>query len=293
MLYSMTGYGAAEGKIKELSYRIDLRSLNSKGLDLNIKLPEQLKSYESQVRNQLKVLVRGKIDLQISVNDTAGSLAHGNLNLPLLNKYYQQLLLFSNENGIEIKNLTSALLRLPGILDDSVQEIDENVVKSFLQLQIGEAIAHLNGYRQSEGESIFNDLKEKLLSIRKNLSDIPQYESERVLKIRERFEEQLRSLEKDYSVDSGRLETELIFYIEKLDINEEKVRLSTHLDYFEEIISDRSQIEKGKKLNFIAQEMLREVNTIGSKANHAEIQKLVVLMKDNIEKIKEQTNNTL
>ncbi|MCO5248347.1 MAG: YicC family protein [Chitinophagales bacterium] len=293
MVYSMTGYGTAEAKMDEVMYNIDIRSLNSKGLDLNIKLPEQLKSYESFVRNTLKSLKRGKIDLQISTHTIGVQKTVGNLNLSLMNKYYKQLLVFSQENGVDIHKMIGNLLRMPGILDDSITSIDEEEVLNFLNNTLNIAIENLVTHRKLEGESQFTDVQEKLLSIRESLSKISPYEKERIDKIRERFDEQLKNITEEYPVDSGRLEIELIFYIERLDINEEKVRLATHLDYFEDILKDKTTNEKGKKLNFVAQEMLREVNTIGSKANHVEIQKLVVLMKDDIEKIKEQTNNIL
>lgn len=294
MIYSMTGFGAAEGRMGNTLYKVELRSLNSKGLDVNIKLPNHLKFHEGVLRTLLNELTRGKVDVQVLEEKTPDpNETSGILNIPLMHQYYRQLKQFTEEAGIDPPDILRAILSLPNVVMENVQAQDQEKIAEILSETILSAIKNLNEFRKTEGLSQYLDLENKLNSIQECISQIAIYEPERISKIRERYEKELKNLSIEVSADSGRLEMEMIFYIEKLDINEEKVRLAAHINYFREIIQDKSLRDKGKKLGFLSQEMGREVNTIGSKANHAELQKLVVLMKDDIEKIKEQVNNIL
>lgn len=293
MLYSMTGYGAAEAQVDETIYKVELRSLNSKVLDLNIKMPLHLKSYEGGLRTLLAELLRGKVDVIISEEKNLSEKSSSRLNVPLMHHYHQQIQQFMVESGIENQNVLQAILGLPNVIEEDTGDLDIEKIKSALAQALVEAMRKLTDFRKTEGVSQLEDLKNRLQDIEQSISEIQKYEPERIERVKQRIEQELKNLPSDIQVDAGRLEAELIFYIERLDINEEKVRLKAHIEHFREVMLDESQIEKGKKLTFITQEMGREVNTIGSKANHAEIQKLVVLMKDSIEKIKEQSYNIL
>ncbi len=294
MIYSMTGFGAAEGKMSNSLYKVELRSLNSKGLDISFKMSNHLKSLEGILRPVLNSLIRGKVDVQIVEERSADQVdTSGVLNIPLMHRYHEQLKSFVQDAGIENADLLRAILTLPNVVAESNAETDQEELAGVLAVAVQKAIDKLYEFRASEGLSQKQDLEDKLTNIQNCIAQIAVYEPERILKIRERYQKELKNLSIEVAADSGRLEMEMIFYIEKLDINEEKVRLSAHINYFREIIDDNSLREKGKKLGFIAQEMGREVNTIGSKANHAEIQKMVVQMKDDLEKIKEQVNNIL
>lgn len=294
MIYSMTGFGAAEGRVGNTLYKIELRSLNSKGLDVNLKLPSHLKFHEGVLRVLINDLIRGKVDVQIlEEKNTDPDETSGVLNISLMHQYHRQLKQFTDEAGIETPDILRAILSLPNVVVENVQTQDQEKIAEILSETMVSAIKTLNEFRKTEGISQYQDLEDKLNSIQNSISQIAVHEPERISKIRERYEKELKNLSTEVSADSGRLEMEMIFYIEKLDINEEKVRLAAHINYFREIIQDTSSKDKGKKLGFLSQEMGREVNTIGSKANHAEMQKLVVLMKDDIEKIKEQVNNIL
>ncbi|MCO5233029.1 MAG: YicC family protein [Chitinophagales bacterium] len=294
MVYSMTGFGAATSKHENLFYKIEIRSLNSKSLDINIKLPSELKFLEAELRNLLSTLIRGKIDVLIQIEENIFSNEANHLiNTPLLLHYYNELNLFIKENKIDNLQLLNTVLGFPHVILDNITHQDQKAIVNALSEAIKEAIHLLSEHRKTEGISQYQDLKIKLKSIETSLAQIAIFEPLRIAKIRERYESELKNLIQESEANPGRLEMELIFYIEKLDINEEKVRLNTHIEYFREILNDVSSIEKGKKLGFLAQEMGREINTIGSKANDSDIQKQVILMKDDLEKIKEQVNNIL
>ena len=291
----MTGFGSGEYRLNNTLYKIELRSLNSKSLDVNLKSPNSLKSFESLLRNQMNELVRGKIDLQINeeINNEIEENKSSILNISLMHQYHQQIKQFVEEAKIEGSDVLRAVMQLPNIIKDTNVSNDAEDILLALTNALKNAKLQLEEFRLKEGLSLEKDITENLDNISLYLSHISEHEPNRITRIREKFDKEFQNLKKEYDVDSGRLEMEMIFYIEKLDINEEKVRLSTHIDYFKEIISDTSTIEKGKKLGFLSQEIGREINTIGSKANHAEIQKSVVLMKNELEKIKEQVNNVL
>lgn len=290
MIYSMTGFGTAEKQINGVICRAELRSVNSKGLDINLKIPPVLKPLEYAVRKMLQNIHRGKAECTIYVDGVNSAAA--SVNKTLLQSYIQDIKLVAANSQVTTESLLNGILLLPGVIVDHPQQenlIQESEIEALIQM----VLRQFNEYRLAEGEQLMNDLLGRIFSIRKYLDSILPYEEERIHKIKERIVRELGSVAAELQADTSRLEMELIFYIEKLDINEEKVRLIAHCDYFEKIMNDESESEKGKKLGFLAQEMGREVNTIGSKANHSYIQHQVVLMKEEIEKIKEQVNNIL
>jgi uncharacterized protein (TIGR00255 family) len=295
MIFSMTGYGSGEYRLNNSLYKIELRSLNSKSLDINFKAPNSLKPLENQLRNQLNELIRGKVDVQINEennNETEETKASV-LNIPLMHQYHEQLKKFTEAAKIDGADLLRSILTLPNVIKDTNEANDMEAISLELSTALKNAILQLKEFQIKEGLSLEKDIVENLENISLSLKQITEHEPNRITRIKEKFDKEIQQLKNEYDVNSGRLEMEMIFYIEKLDINEEKVRLASHIEYFKEILADNSTIEKGKKLGFLSQEIGREINTIGSKANHAEIQKSVILMKNELEKIKEQINNVL
>lgn len=287
MLQSMTGFGKATGTYKGKKIVVELRALNSKSFDLYLKLPSLFKEKEIDVRKILgNNLDRGKIEAVISIENT-GDNSDYVINKSLATKYYNELKDFSDSVGANVENLMSSIVRLPDVLVSQDEELTDEQW-SFLEKCLLEAITNLKEFRLQEGASLQSDFENRIGEIDRLLKEVPKYESVRIENIRERMR---KGLEEAKNVDENRFEQELIFYIEKLDVSEEKVRLENHLNYFKETIETGGVI--GKKLGFISQEIGREINTLGSKAQHAELQKLVVNMKDNLEKIKEQVLNTL
>jgi uncharacterized protein (TIGR00255 family) len=291
MIKSMTGYGKAIAETPNKKITIEIKSLNSKQLDLNIKLPWLYKEKEPEIRNLIsQKLDRGKIDLTIyfDMHDEEVTTA---INKAAVKSYYRQFEDIASELKINLDDqIFSAIMKLPDTLKTDKLEIPEEEWQ-LAKNRITESINMLDQYRIEEGNSIAADLKKCIGNILSMLQTVGTFEQGRILKVRERL---LTLLEENVgrdNVDKNRFEQELIFYLEKFDINEEKVRLKTHCDYFLETIATPSP--NGKILNFITQEIGREINTIGSKANDASIQKLVVMMKDDLEKIKEQTMNIL
>ena len=289
----MTGFGAGERESKGVLYRTELRALNSKGLDINVKLSSNLKSFEPVLRKYLGTLSRGKIDLIVSEERNQGVLTQTSLNLPLMHAYCAQLKAFAEQEGLRQDDMLRSVLALPDVVIDHSEGADAEAIQSALEEAIQDAIAALNEFRRQEGTALESDVRQRIDFLRQHLTEMEPWESERTERIREKLSKELKLLAQEVQADPGRLEMEMIFYIEKLDISEEKVRLQAHCDYFVSVLEEPDFHEKGKKLGFIAQKMGREVNTIGSKANHSGIQKIVVLMKDEIEKIKEQVNNIL
>lgn len=288
----MTGYGASEVIIRNSTFRIDIKSLNSKGLEINFKLPGFLSEHDWALRKELSTaLVRGKADIKI-YEDKRDASQISVLNFKLLQTYFDQLNDFSNKNNLSTAQILPSLLSMPHIYN--VEEVlsDENEIAR-ISLGIKEAIEQLNVFRLQEGEMLESELRTRIASVFEGLAQLQPLEEGRIIRIRSKLISELEQLQKSLNVDRDRLEQEMIYHIEKLDITEEKVRLKAHCEYFLQILNDSSTIEKGKKLGFITQEMGRETNTIGSKANDAEIQRIVVLMKEEIEKIKEQVNNVL
>jgi uncharacterized protein (TIGR00255 family) len=291
MIKSMTGYGKAIAETAKKKITIEIKSLNSKQLDLNIKLPWLYKEKEPEIRNLVsQKLDRGKIDLNIFC-DMLDEEVSTVINKSVVKSYYEQFKEIAAELRINLDDqIFTAIMKLPDTLKTDKQEIPEEewlLVKS----KITESIYMLDQYRVEEGNSIMTDLNKCIGKILSMLANIETFEHGRIVKIREKLLNLLEENLGSDKVDKNRFEQELIFFLEKYDINEEKVRLRTHCDYFLETIHTPSP--NGKILNFIAQEIGREINTIGSKANDASIQKLVVMMKDDLEKIKEQTMNIL
>jgi uncharacterized protein (TIGR00255 family) len=291
MIKSMTGYGKAIAETPQKKITIEIKSLNSKQLDLNIKLPWLYKEKEPEIRNLVsQKLDRGKIDLTIYF-DLLDEDAATIINKGAVKSYYQQFVELAGELNIKPDDqIFSLIMKLPDTLKTDRMEIPEEEWL-IARNKIAEAIEMLDQFRAEEGNSIMADLKRCIGNIRSFLDSIKDFEQARITRIRERLSALLGEYVGKENVDNNRFEQELIFYLEKLDINEEKVRLRTHCDYFIETLETPSP--NGKILNFIAQEIGREINTIGSKANDASIQKLVVMMKDDLEKIKEQTMNIL
>jgi len=287
----MTGYGKAIAETPQKKITIEIKSLNSKQMDLNAKLPWLYKEKEPEIRNMIsQMLGRGKIELTIffDVLEDEG--------IPVINKsivknYYNQLKEIAGELNISIDNqILPTIMRLPDSLKTERPELPETEWE-LLRTQIMESLNLLDEYRKEEGKSIEKDLKKCINRILGSLSSIETFEPGRIEKVREKLFSLLKENNGTENLDKNRFEQELIFFLEKFDINEEKVRLKKHCEYFLETIE--TEAPNGKILSFIAQEIGREINTIGSKANDASIQKLVVMMKDELEKIKEQTNNIL
>lgn len=285
----MTGFGRAERSNELRKISVEIKSLNSKQLDLNIRIPFIYRAYEAQIRSKVaSCVMRGKVDFAISYQNIALSEA-GTVNRDLFKNYYNELCGLLNEVGRSSahEHLLAAVLKMPDVVSPQVAEVDK-AEWNLLDQAIDEALATYDNFRNSEGEVLIADLLQRIDIIAEFKDQVPQFEAERIETVRARMVENLEKLKVE--VDSNRLEQEIVFYIEKLDITEEKVRLQRHLDYFKEIAM---QPEAGRKLGFITQEIGREINTMGSKANHAQIQRLVVGMKDELEKIKEQLLNIL
>lgn len=287
----MTGYGKSIAETPQKKITIEIKSLNSKQLDVNFKLPWLLKEKEPEIKSIIsQKLDRGKIDLTIYLD------ALDDEYIPVINKsivknYYNQLKEISGELHLDLKeDILSAIIRLPETLKTDKPELGEEEW-DFFRRQLLEAINMLDLYRIEEGNALEKDLRNNLGRIISSLESIEPFEEGRIKKVREKLLSILNENANSENIDKDRFEQELIFYLEKFDINEEKVRLRKHCDYF--IESLKTPPPNGKILNFITQEMGREINTIGSKANDASIQKLVVMMKDDLEKIKEQTLNVL
>ncbi|MCE3228259.1 MAG: YicC-like protein [Bacteroidetes bacterium] len=289
MIRSMTGFGKASVEIENKTVSIEIRSLNSKGADVSLRMSSSLRNYELELRNEIaRRLERGKIELSIFIESKEAE-APVEINSTLAKSYYTQLKKLSGELGEQLQDPLSQILKFPDVMKTERKEMDENEWKQ-IKKAVDSAMNDLDKFRLKEGESLRIDFEERLGKIATYLEEVKKLDVNRVGIIKARIKNNIEEILGKDKYDINRLEQELIYYIEKLDLNEEKVRLKTHLDYF---ISTMVEISAGRKLNFIGQEIGREINTIGSKANDAGIQKLVVLMKDELEKIKEQTNNVL
>lgn len=292
MILSMTGFGKAVKVINNKKITAEVKSLNSKQLDLSVRVPQLYRDLELDMRNAVAhKLNRGKVDLYVYCEPIDGTTSV-NINLSVLQQYKLQLEHVSSELGIpQPEDWYATLLRLPDALKSDVNESETTEEEqTYVKEVVNEAIDGLVAFRVQEGARLELFFKEKIEAIQQLLDSVSPYEQSRVEKIKNRIYESLQKLE-GVAVDNNRFEQELIFYIEKLDITEEKIRLQNHLNYFLATLSDGSS--QGKKLGFISQEMGREINTMGSKANQAELQKLVVEMKDHLEQIKEQVLNVL
>jgi uncharacterized protein (TIGR00255 family) len=291
MIKSMTGYGKSVAEIPQKKITVEIKSLNSKQFDLNTRLPWLYKEKEAEIRNIIsRKLDRGKIDLNISF-DIMDTEIIPVINRTVVKNYFNQIKEISAELGIgSDEELLSTILKLPDALKTEKQELSEDEW-ILVSEKLNESMDQLDAYRIEEGRTLEADLTGCIGRILSFLEEIKKFEGERIIRIREKLKASLNEYFGKENVDMNRFEQELIFYLEKIDFNEEKVRLKKHCEYFMEKIA--SPPPNGKILSFIAQEIGREINTIGSKANDASIQKMVVMMKDDLEKIKEQTLNIL
>ena len=288
MLLSMTGFGKSNGVFESKKVSVEIRSLNSKGLDLSLKIASPYRDLETDIRKMLSEnLDRGKVDIGIFIESTNES--HNNIiNNEVATKYYSAIKKLNESWGEAPQDYLSIVLRLPEVLNTQTAELTEEEKKWILNL-VNETCGKLNDFRAQEGAALKKEFELRIGEIRSLLSQIEAFEDIRIQQIKERILKGLKELEHPV-LDQNRLEQEMIFYLEKLDVSEEKMRLTNHLNYFIETMSSPLS---GKKLGFIAQELGREINTLGSKSNHGDMQRLVVEMKDNLEKIKEQVLNTL
>lgn len=292
MVLSMTGYGKGIVQTENITVVAELKSLNGKSTDIRCRLPLAYKEQEIQLRNLiLEKAHRGKMDYSISIESEQGTEEYS-INKGLFKKYYKQIEQIQRETGIGgDEDLIGAILRMPEVVSTTYTEVDEEEFKAVRQAT-EKAIVELNKFRAEEGVSLYEDLNVRCNNIKDLLNEVEKYEQPRIDRIKERMNRQLEEKIAHDQIDKNRFEQEIIYYIEKLDINEEKVRLSQHCKYFGEILSSDT-LQVGKKLGFVAQEMGREINTLGSKAQDKDLQKIVVNMKDQLEKIKEQLFNVV
>ncbi len=287
----MTGFGRAEQTVGEKTFLVEVKSLNGKQFELQLKLPPLFKPYEFEIRNIIQEnLIRGTIDCYVNIkqNGTAKPVV---INTDLIKSYYSQLKTLSDELGIDTNAVLSSLLRLPEVVTPSTDVLNENDFAAFSEVLIT-AIKELNNHRVEEGKSLEKDLLLRIANIKKEEENILQFIPARHQKIRAEINTLLEENVGKENIDNNRMEQELIYYMEKIDIHEEQIRLRQHCEYFAEIM-DNNEDGKGKKLSFLLQEIGREINTTGSKAYDAAIQKAVVNMKDELEKAKEQILNVL
>lgn len=281
----MTGYGKTVLQLASKKITIELKSLNSKNLDLNVRIPSYYREKELDIRKKLAaVLDRGKIDFSIYIEENAGE-GSAKINEAVIKEYINQLKKVVDGDETELLKMA---IRLPDALKTEREELDENEWNEIVN-GIDEAVEKINIYRSDEGTVLWDDFVLRISNIERLLDEVIEIDPERMILVKEKLMKGVAELEA--KVDENRFEQELIYYIEKLDITEEKVRLKNHLDYFKKELN--TTVSNGKKLAFITQEIGREINTIGSKSNYAAMQKLVVQMKDELEKIKEQSLNVL
>jgi len=291
MLLSMTGYGRATHTFKDKTLTIEMRSLNSKLTDVRFKIPQNYREKEADMRRLLiQKLERGKIDVTIEVQSMQGDDEY-NLNVPLFKKYYRELASLANELDIPEGDIIQSILRLPNIVAATEEGVDEEEWQAILTA-LDKATKQFMQFREKEGAAMEKDLQMRIDNISAALSKLDPFEKERVDKLRQRLHQNLEEYLGKDNIDENRFEQEILFYLEKIDITEEKVRLEQHCKYFLEVLA-KPRTLKGRKLNFISQEMGREINTMGAKAYSSEIQRLVVAMKDELEKIKEQIANSV
>ncbi|MFM2157053.1 MAG: hypothetical protein RL516_1802 [Bacteroidota bacterium] len=286
----MTGYGSAKGTVGTQAVTVEIRSLNSKFLELNVRLPLQFRDKELEIRADVgKLLERGKADLNVSIDNNELA-KRSTVNKEIFLAYYEDLKSLATETGMSDDNMLDAILKLPAVLNSEKSEMDEAQWKQLKGL-IQSAVEQFNLFRSNEGNVLEQDVTQRLNAIENSIPQLENYEQARIESIRTRLHKSVNELKDQLNIDTNRFEQELIYYIEKLDISEEKVRLKSHCDYF--IQTMNSKEANGKKLGFITQEIGREINTIGSKANDANMQRIVVEMKDELEKLKEQLANVL
>lgn len=285
MIQSMTGFGKSVLQLPSKKITVEIKSLNSKNLDLNARIPSQYREKELQLRNKIsRELIRGKVDFSVYVEVT-GEETSSAVNSAAVKKYMSQLRDIYPASDVDLLQMA---VRMPDAFKTEREEIDEDEFRSIEQA-VDEALREINDFRSAEGKALEDELEQRARNIQELLKQVIDMDPERIAGVRERLQKGVAELKEN--VDQNRFEQELIFYIEKFDITEEKVRLENHMDYFLKTL--KSADSNGKKLGFISQEMGREINTIGSKSNYAPMQQLVVQMKDELEKIKEQLLNVL
>jgi uncharacterized protein (TIGR00255 family) len=291
MIKSMTGFGKAEFEVNNKKFTIEIKSLNSKQVDINTRIPAIYREKDIEIRKELSdKLERGKIDFNIYV-ESLGDESNSKINEPILKSYFKQLSKISADLNLATDHSTlQAALRLPDVVKTEYQTLDEEEWEIIIK-NIRKAIADIDKFRVQEGDALKIDILKSIDLIQSLLVQIEPFEGLRIESLRTRLTENLDKLSLNGNVDKNRFEQELIFYLEKLDINEEKVRLANHCEYFMDTVAE--PVPTGKKLAFISQEIGREINTIGSKANNTEIQRIVVQMKDYLERVKEQLLNVL
>ncbi len=290
MIFSMTGYGEAQYNFKGNTIKLELRALNGKTIDVRMRLPNRYKSQELALRKLvLNNMSRGKIDFSIIITDLNNS--ESSLNIPLIKTHITALKMLQTEEGLSSSDILAAVFSIPDIHDrQEVEPSDEEV--ELLFNATSDALKKIYNYREIEGESLEKDLVNRINNIISEHKKVDAYIEERNINIKDRIKINLDKIVGKINVDENRFEQEVIYYLEKLDINEEQIRLEQNCKYFLEVVEAEGQV-KGKKLNFIAQEIGREINTLGSKAQHSDIQRLVVMMKDELEKLKEQLANVM
>ncbi len=293
MLRSMTGFGRSKGQKSGYNVTVEVKSLNSKFLDAQIRIPKNFLDKELEIRSQLaKALNRGKVSLSIDLMKEEGGVETQQVNQELFKVYYSEFESLADQVGAAKDDLFRIALNSPDVIIP--QAVDEDLLKEqwlFVQEHFVSAIKALDEFRLQEGATLEKELKNYIANVAGYLKEIEVHDPERVVVIKERIQKHQQELSSSDAYDENRFEQEMIYYIEKFDISEEVVRLTNHLSYFNEVIGEKDS--QGKKLGFISQEIGREINTIGSKANHAPVQKLVVNMKDELEKIKEQLLNII
>ncbi|MDR0261708.1 MAG: YicC family protein [Sphingobacterium sp.] len=291
MIKSMTGYGTASADNGKVKYSVEIKSLNSKFLELNLRLPKVVSDKELTLRTESsKLIERGKVNMNVTVEYTDQTAKASSINSDLLKKYYSQLQQIASELNDTNVNLFELALNMPEVITNNDDSVDDEESKVLMDA-FYDAVKRFNTFREDEGNVLAEDLKKRAELILTYLGQVEDLEVERIPLIRQRIEQFLNDTVGKENVDQNRFEQELVYYIDKLDVTEEKVRLRSHCNYF--LKAFESADSNGKKLGFISQEMGREINTLGSKANHAGIQQIVVRMKEELEKIKEQLLNVL
>jgi uncharacterized protein (TIGR00255 family) len=287
----MTGFGKTEFEVGKKKITLEIKSLNSKQLDINTRVPSMYREKDLEIRRLIsEMLIRGKVDFALYL-DNLGTESSAKINKAIVSDYYRQLSEVHTELGLPVTEaIMQSIMRLPDTVKTTYEELDETewlVVRENLV----KTLEYLNGFRDQEGQALRADIETNIQNILDLLAQVDPHENQRLDNVKTRILDSLESLQLNGNVDKNRFEQELIYYIEKLDINEEKVRLANHCSYFIETMNENEP--SGRKLGFIAQEIGREINTLGSKANESNLQRIVVQMKDNLEKIKEQVLNVL
>lgn len=292
MLHSMTGYGRVQKSLDSYSVTVEIKSINSKTFDLRVRLPMLYQSKEIELRRLLgNELIRGKVDFSMHLSGSANS--DFKIDSSTFEAYFSQLNEISGNLGLDKGDLLYTITRLPGVVVQNDGDVSEDEWAQ-LELLIMEAVKKTNAFREQEGLVLTNDMKMRIDTILALLIQVEPFEKERIEKVRQRISGNFEQFIPAGKMDENRFEQEILYYLDKLDITEEKTRLLQHCNFFQQVCADKKDsLDKGKKLNFIIQEIGREINTLGSKANFAEIQRIVVMMKDEADKIKEQLANIL